>query len=194
MVRERADRKPTKMPNFDYGQAATWFVTICLRNMAELRFGEMREDRLMLNQAGTLIGEAWTANIERYPGASLDAFVVMPNHLHGIVLIGAEPVAPAANLNDIIATFKSVSTAEYGRGVREGMFPPYESSLWQRSYYDRIIRDEVDLERARAYIEGNPFRWIEKYQTAHLTPTEWLRVPIPTAKSSPIHPWRTVSR
>jgi REP element-mobilizing transposase RayT len=158
------------MPSFDYGQAAIWFVTICLRNMADMRFGGVNDGQLMVNQAGMMIGEVWFANIERYSGASLDAFVVMPNLLHGIVLIGTEPGAPAANLNDIVATFKSISSAEYGRGVREGTFPSYESSLWQRSFYDRMIRNETDLDRARAYIEGNPARWIEKFQTTQRTP------------------------
>jgi REP element-mobilizing transposase RayT len=134
--------------------------------MAELRFGDLDVDRIVLNDAGTMVGELWMANVVRHPGAALDAFIVMPNHLHAIVLIGAEPGETTANLNDVVGMFKSLSTAAYGQGVRSGSYPPYEIALWQRSYYDRIIRDAADLERTRAYIEGNQARWIEKYQSA----------------------------
>jgi REP element-mobilizing transposase RayT len=163
-VRDYPERKPTRRPGFDYATPGIYFVTICLRDMSQLRFGYVQDRQIVLTEAGTLIETEWTANIARYPGSQTDALVVMPNHIHAIVMTGADPADPSANLNEIIATFKSVSTAAYGRGVRAGTFPPYEGALWQRSYYDRMIRDDATLERARAYIEGNPARWIDKYR------------------------------
>jgi REP element-mobilizing transposase RayT len=68
------------------------------------------------------------------------------------------------SLSRIIQAFKSISTIEYGRGVKTGAFPPYHRALWQRSYYDRMLRGDRDVERARQYIELNPHRWIERVQ------------------------------
>jgi REP element-mobilizing transposase RayT len=133
----------------------------------EPRFGEVIGDDLRMNRAGDLIANIWESNIERFPGAELDAFVVMPNHLHAILFIGTDPATTQRqNLTRIIQAFKSVSTIEYGRRVKLNEFPPYERALWQRSFYDRMLRDERDLEAARRYIESNPFRWIERLESA----------------------------
>jgi REP element-mobilizing transposase RayT len=166
-VRDHPERKPTRRPRFDYTTPGAYFVTICLQEMSRLRFGEVRSERIVLTEAGELIEAEWGNNIARYPGAESDTHIVMPNHIHAIVMTGTDPNYPPANLNDIIATFKSVSTAAYGCGVRAGTVPPYDGALWQRSYYDRMIHDNATLERARAYIEGNPARWIEKFEERH---------------------------
>jgi REP element-mobilizing transposase RayT len=87
----------------------------------------------------------------------------MPNHIHGIVHIGTAPSRVAnISLTDLVQTFKSLTTVEYARGVRENRYPTYDRVLWQRSFYDRILRDRRSLEAARQYIESNPARWIEK--------------------------------
>jgi REP element-mobilizing transposase RayT len=89
----------------------------------------------------------------------------MPDHIHGIVMLGTEPDIPAEHsLSDVIGAFKSISAVEYGRGVRESGWPPYHGHFWHRSFRDTIIRTERMLEAFRDYIAGNPGRWPEKYE------------------------------
>lgn len=142
-----------------------YFVTICVQHMTS-RFGQIGNGEVRLNDAGEMIASTWGANIERYAAAALDAFVVMPNHLHGIVFLGTDPDTPLAikGLSGIVQSFKSISTVEYARKVREGTCPPFDKVLWQRGYHDRIIRNDRGLDAARAYIEGNPGRWMERME------------------------------
>lgn len=94
-------------------------------------------------------------------------YVVMPNHFHGII----EIVAPLGSahiengLGDIIGAFKSLTTNEYIRGVKQLNWQPFDKKLWQRNYYEHIIRNENDFERIIQYIKNNPFKWI--YDSQH---------------------------
>lgn len=161
---DHPERKPTRLPAWDYASAGGYFITTCLQQR-EPRFGSVIHGAMRLNAAGEMVTATWIANAVRYPGVVLDAFVVMPDHLHAIVYIGAAPSVSEqrAGLSRLMQSFKSITTLEYGRGVRAGLHPPYDRVLWQRSFYDHIVRDDRDLERVRAYIEGNPGRWTEKY-------------------------------
>ena len=144
-----------------------YFVTMCVQGM-EHRFGRVENSKVVLNPAGGLVYRTWIENAKRYPDATLDWFIVMPNHLHAIVIIGADPAERGhpSDLSAIVGSFKSISTVEYGRGVRSGAFSPYDGSLWQRGYYDRVLRDDHDLDRARQYIEANPGRWTERQENS----------------------------
>lgn len=157
-------RRPTRLRVWDYTSAGGYFVTIGLQNR-ERRFGDVIDHVMHLNQAGEMVTSAWIANVERYPDVVLDAFVVMPDHVHAIVAIGTDPSIPepSAGLVRLVQSFKSITTVEYGRGVRAGTYPPYDRVLWQRGFHDHIIRNDRDLDRVRAYIEGNPARWTEKH-------------------------------
>jgi len=154
-------RKPTRIPGFDYATAGTYFVTICLNDRSIHRFGEIESGELALNEAGELISRLWLENIERFPGTTPDEWVVMPDHVHGILHLGTDSSIPTVPLTDMVGTFKSISTLEYGRRVREASFLPFEKTLWQRSFYDRILVTPAALEAARAYIESNPARWLD---------------------------------
>jgi len=156
-------RKPTRLRHFDYASCGMYFVTICVQHM-ESRFGYVVDGEVALNDAGAMIASTWGENIHRYRGSALDAFVVMPNHLHSIVFIGTDPNNPETDtsLNKIVQSFKSISTVEYARDVRAGKYPPFDKVLWQRGYHDRIFRNDRALDGARAYIEGNPGRWMER--------------------------------
>ena len=107
-----------------------------------------------------------------YPGVETDTFVVMPNHIHGIIfLVGAGPracpndagqpqgVAPTMPVPDIIPRFKTLTTKRYTDGVKEEAWTPFAGWLWQRNYYEHIIRNEESLIRIRDYIATNPARW-----------------------------------
>jgi REP element-mobilizing transposase RayT len=133
----------------------------------EPHFGSVENGVLTLNDAGQMVASLWRANIDRYSGAALDAYVVMPNHLHAIVFLGTDPAksGPGTSLVQIVGSFKSSTTVNYIRGVNEGIYSPFDKTLWQRSFYDRMLRDEKTLKAARLYIEGNPGRWEERAES-----------------------------
>ena len=150
-------RKPTRLATFDYASAGVYFVTICTQHR-ESRFGDIEEGEVLLNPAGIMVAEQWEKNSATYPGVEPDLYVVMPDHLHAILFLGTNPdqKSGTTSLNTIIGTFKSLTTLEYGRGVRAGIYPPFDRTLWQRSFHDRIIRSPRELDAARIYIEQNP--------------------------------------
>jgi REP element-mobilizing transposase RayT len=92
---------------------------------------------------------------ERFAGARLDAYVVMPDHFHAIISLRGR----AARLGDVVGAFKSLTTHAYIRGVHEAGWRPFAARLWQRDYYEHVIRGEADRARIRAYIAQNPARW-----------------------------------
>lgn len=130
--------------------------------------GDVRAGRTVPSDLGSIIRDVWEAIPERLPAVRLDAFVLMPNHVHGIVyldspdanaesvLVGAGLALPncPASLPDVVRTFKSISTIEVNRHLRRTGQP-----LWQRNYYERIIRDEDEWNRIRQYIIENPRYW-----------------------------------
>lgn len=143
----RPVRKPTRIPGYDYATAGMYFMTMCVQHR-ESRFGTFEHSAVCLNAAGEMVARVWQENIERYPGAALDLFVVMPDHMHAIVFAGTDPSTSGerVSLLRIVQSFKSLTTVEYAREVTKGIFPSY----------DRILRNQRELDGARAYIEGNP--------------------------------------
>lgn len=158
---DRLIRKSLRARGHDYSDAGRFFVTICVHHM-ETRFGVVDSTSVVLNDAGRCIDALWAGIPDRHASVGLDAYVVMPNHLHGIVVLGMDPMAVAPTLSVIIGQFKSLSTAAYSRGVHAGTYPPFDRSLWQRGFHDHIVRNERSLEELRAYIDGNPARWWER--------------------------------
>ncbi len=151
-------RKRLRARGFDYAEPGTYFVTICVDRM-EHRCGHVQNGGVHLNDAGALIHDMWVRIPGRYANVRLDACVVMPNHLQGILAFTHGESDQTSSLSRVIQSFKSESTLEYGRGVKADRFPRYERALWQRGFHDKILRDDRMLESARLYIEGNPGRW-----------------------------------
>ena len=168
-------RRSIRLAGFDYAQAGSYFVTICTQNR-ECVFGEVVQGQMISNGRGQMVESVWHQLPQHYTRVKADAFVVMPNHVHGIViLVGAGPgacpdrsgqpqgVAPtgAMSLTDVVQRFKSLTTAQYRWGVRKDGWLPFSGRLWQRNYYEHIIRAEDELCRVRQYIADNPLRWAE---------------------------------
>jgi putative transposase len=165
-------RRSLRLKDYDYAQAGAYFVTICTQDRVCL-FGDVTDGAMSLNAAGQLVATLWTDVTVRFPDACLDAFVVMPNHIHGIILlrdtIGAPLVGAqidneattrvAPTIGDIVGAFKSSTTVEYVRAAKAHRWPAFHRRLWQRNYYEHIIRDEPELSRIRRYIDENPARW-----------------------------------
>ncbi len=161
---KRFVRKPLRSPDYDYSSPGMYWVTICVHHM-ECRFGEVTDGLMHLNDAGLIVDSQWQDIPARYPGTALDAHVVMPNHVHGIVFLGTTVEGTPVSLGTIIGEFKSLVTVEYSRGVHEGRFPRYDRALWQRSFQDRIVQTDRRLDELRQYVEGNPGRWQAKLDT-----------------------------
>ena len=140
-----------------------YMVTICVHHM-EPRFGTVIDGQMHLNTAGEIADRHWRNLPRRFSELSLDAYVIMPNHLHGILAIGDDlDGGPHLSLGRIVGAYKSMVSSEYAACVRAEMFPPFDRSLWLRGFQDRIVRDDQMLDTLRHYIQGNPGRWTEKY-------------------------------
>ena len=171
----RHHRRSIRLPAYDYAQAGAYFVTICTQNR-ELTFGEVVKGQMILNDPGQMVESVWRELPQHYPGVEVDTFVLMPNHLHGvIILVGAgsracpdnpgqpQGVSPTGTMSlpDVVHRFKSLTTARYRHGILHGRWPPFPGRLWQRNYYEWIIRDDAELHRVRQYIIDNPAHWEE---------------------------------
>ena len=177
-------RQSIRLPNHDYSSIGAYFVTICARDreclfaeivgatlaVAQLTFAQLTEPVLKLSDVGNIVEDNWLQIPQGYPQAQLDEYVIMPNHFHGIIMIdGTEERATAKRratarvaptLGDVIGGFKSRCVVDYLKHIRKNQLDR-TAKIWQRNYYEHVIRDDDELERARAYIQNNPFRWAE---------------------------------
>lgn len=214
-------RRSLRLQGYDYTQAGAYFVTIVIQDRACL-FGDVVDGRMRLNDAGRMVAAEWDALCARFMNIDRDAFVVMPNHIHGVIIItgtiapdgstvGAALVAArsgtcgqttdaivgaplvgarsttgdivgpplvgaqstgaigatgattraAPTLGKIVGTFKSLTTVTYTRGVKTQRWSPFRGRLWQRNYFEHIVRNEESLHRIRQYIAHNPARWTD---------------------------------
>ena len=161
-------RKPNRLKVYDYSLPGYYFITICTNNMQKL-FGIVKEGKMILNKNGILVYQ----NLIKIPKINkeieLDEYVVMPNHIHSIIINNGEVVdakfasttvdtdRSKMTLSKVIQQFKRACTIDI-KGIT-----PQIDKLWQRSFYDRIIRNEKELYNIRKYIRENPLRWdIEK--------------------------------
>lgn len=157
----RLIRKSLRARGYDYSAGGLYFMTICVHHM-DTRFGSVAPAGVVLSEAGRCIDALWAGIPDRHPEVGLDAYVVMPNHIHGIVVLGTVLECKPPSRSVIVGQFTSLSTAAYGYGVRAGTYPPFDRSLWQRGFHDHIIRNDRSLEELRTYIDGNPARWLER--------------------------------
>ena len=152
-------RRSIHLAHYDYRTAGAYFVTLCAADRAG-PFGTVSGDQMHLAPLGHLVGECWVWLAGQYPYVELDAWTLMPNHLHGIVVIvsriaNAAAAVPARKpLGRLIGAFKTVST----RRVNELRSTP-GAVLWQRDYFEHVVRSEGEMERIRQYIADNALRW-----------------------------------
>lgn len=161
-------RKTTRLRDYDYSQPGFYFITICTQDHRNL-LGEIVDGEMQLNAVGETVECWWQRLPERYH-VQLDCYVVMPNHFHGVVVIPDEDGTGAhidaetgahigAPLQQIVRWFKTMTTNEYLRGVKTHHWRPFEKRLWQRNYYEHVIRGDKDLAAIREYICNNPLKW-----------------------------------
>ena len=181
---DKHHRRSIRLQGTDYSQAGAYFATVCTQNY-ECLFGSIADDKMRLNDAGRMVQMMWEEIPHRFSNALLDASIVMPNHFHGILILtdngrGESCIRPDGDevdpqnegdhkdrpygtlpgtLGRIVQAFKSITTHQYIHGVKQNAWPPFPGKLWQRNYYEHIIRDESSLHHIRQYIMDNPVKW-----------------------------------
>jgi len=153
---ERHHRRSMRLRGYDYSRAATYFVTICTYQR-ECLLGEVVDGRVLLGALGRLVEEQWHAIPGHFDSVSVDAFVAMPNHVHGLIVIGRGGVTPPLRkptLGRIVAYYKYQTTKAVNLFLDAS-----GNRLWQRNYHDRIVRNKRELRAIRQYIRQNPAHW-----------------------------------
>ena len=176
-------RRSIRLKGYDYSQAGAYFITVCAWNK-ECLFGEIKDGEMLLNEYGEIIMKCWDTIPSHFLHVETDEFIVMPNHMHGIVLVNncrgevsppfSEVVAfnsktkkapkqggetpPLRNITfgQIVAYFKYQSAKQINQNRNTPRVP-----VWQRNYYEHIIRDDRELQAIREYTRYNPLKWDE---------------------------------
>ncbi|GJQ53242.1 MAG: hypothetical protein HKUEN02_20890 [Anaerolineaceae bacterium] len=187
---QKHHRRSIRLKGFDYSSEGAYYVTIVAQGR-ECLFGEVVDGEMKLNEAGEMVVKWWNELTNKFPNIELGEFIVMPNHFHGIIFIMAnvgadlrvcpdgERVCPDGeentsiqkgehtgsplriSLSQMIQWFKTMTTNEYIRGVKQSNWKPFIGKVWQRNYYEHIIRNEKELQQKTDYILDNPSRWEE---------------------------------
>lgn len=171
---QKQHRRSIRLNSYDYTQAGSYYITICTYNRESL-FGKILDGHMMLNNLGEVVYDKWLSTESIRHNVTLDSFQIMPNHLHGIVTINnpngkesspgrGDPAGRSYEINErrlkpnslgaIIGQFKSVSAKRINILRRNSSMP-----VWQRNYYEHVIRNEDDLNIVRQYIQNNPLQW-----------------------------------
>lgn len=173
-------RRSLRLKGYDYSQAGIYFVTVCAYGRACL-FGEVESGLMRLNEYGEIVVSEWIKSTELRLEIECGEFVVMPNHFHGVVhIVGAygntpvsrdekkiansrnkdvlpyAPTSPSRNLGAMVRGFKGAASRRINQ-IRNTPGAP----VWQRNYYEHVIRDDADYNRIAEYVANNPQRWLE---------------------------------
>lgn len=179
MDKPNSIRKNLRLPGYDYSLPGGYFVTISAHQRGNV-FGVVEEGQVYLNPIGRMVSECWLETPDRFPSVELDEYILMPDHFHAILFITelnvgaglvpaqgkANEIAPefrattrvAPTLGRIIGAFKSISTNRYIKGIKRYGWPVFDGKLWQRGYYDRVIRSQKELNQIRNYIINNAIK------------------------------------
>ncbi|MBL1216666.1 MAG: transposase [Planctomycetes bacterium] len=162
-------RRSVRLGRYDYSQNGAYFITVCCHGWKCL-LGRIVSGRMVLSSFGRIVSAEWERTEVMRPHVRTDSFVVMPNHVHGIIMIegkrgsrGTLPRAPQSeqfgkptsdSIPTIVRSFKAATTVRINRNRNKPGEP-----FWQRNYYEHVIRDEDELYQIHEYIRTNPIRW-----------------------------------
>jgi REP element-mobilizing transposase RayT len=162
------ERKKTRLKEWDYSSEGYYFVTICVKDRLCV-FGEVKDDEMFLNGLGNIVKKCWEEIPGHFDGVELDEFIVMPNHVHGIVIVKENDSVAVGNryicslqktnrntmlLSKVLGAFKAAVTRDQNRISSEHF-------AWQKSFHDRIVRNQKELEKIQHYIIFNASKWRE---------------------------------
>ncbi len=167
-------RRSIRLKGYDYSQPGLYFVTICTQDRLPL-FGKIKNRQMVLNDAGIMVKNWWNELSNKYPNIELHRHITMPNHFHGIIqIVGADlcvcpdderdgPILQGEHagspLQAMVQWFKTMTTNQYICNVKRFGWGPFKGKLWQRNYYEHIIRDEKSYNLLSEYIVNNPRNW-----------------------------------
>lgn len=173
---QKHHRRSIRLPGYDYTQPGMYYVTLRVDNRAwntrqnpPARMAAIvNGGGVRLTRIGRIVARTWTWLSRHHPYVELDAWVIMPDHLHGIIVILDDdemptPVSKRKPLGRLVGAFKTVSTKALNQ-----LWETSGARFWQRNYYEHIVRDMGDLGRIRAYIANNPRRWLEKQSDTYM--------------------------
>jgi len=164
-------RRSIRLKNYDYSSNGMYFVTICTHDRTPLFHVGATLCGRPANTATQMIIKWLKETENKFPEICLDKFIIMPNHIHFIVGIqgrcadvqgghaGKQGGHAGPPLHRIVEWFKTMTTNEYIRGVKSGLYPPFNKKVWQRDYFERVIRNEAEYQRIWQYIDENPTKW-----------------------------------
>lgn len=186
-ISTKYNRHSLRLTNYDYSNKGLYFITICVENCVSL-FGEVFDGELKLNLFGEIAKEEWLRTDQIRDNVQLHEFIIMPNHIHGIIKILFSKdekksqelnqiKSPSQSIGAIIRGYKGATTKKIreliNNKVNVGLLKndtdivntmDWSKSIWQRSFHDHIIRNKKDYCRIAEYIENNPFLWVyDKY-------------------------------
>ncbi len=160
------NRETTRVQGHDYAGRGTYFVTLVTQNR-DCLFGQVVHEKMYLNTLGLIVQEEWMRSPDMRSELELDRWIVMPNHLHGIVIMtpnrdfgavvgaaGGRPALKSRSLGSFIGGFKAITT----KRINDVRKTP-GARVWQRNYDEHIIDNDEELQRIRKYIEDNPRNW-----------------------------------
>ncbi len=161
LFRKRYRIPSARYPGWDYRWAGAYSVTICTRGRVRC-LGSVEDGEAILSLAGKIVAEEWLKIPGSHPRATLDAWVVMPDHMHGILIFQGDPedrsrdskYLQSQSLGTVVGRFKAEATKRIRGPLRQSDF------AWQPRFHDVVLRTPADLERVRAYIRDNPKNWV----------------------------------
>ena len=170
-------RRSIRLSALDYSQPGAYFVTV-VTQARECLFGEVSDSEMRLNRAGVMVRDIWIRLPCSFSNVSADNSVVMPNHIHAIVEINDVRGSPCGRPSPgrqarrvrrrhrgaVIGAFKSLTTVEYSRGVRKEGWAAFQGRLWQRNYFEHIVRSDESRDRILDYIVDNPGNWTHDHE------------------------------
>jgi len=160
-----------RLKDYDYSASNAYFITLHLHD-CNIDMGKIENNSVDLNETGKLMEKWWLEIPKKFKTVIHDQYKIMPTHLHGIIMLFNDPfwnlnassvgadLCVRPNIKQIIQWFKTISTNDYIKGVKENRLKPFNKKIWQRSFYDRIIRNEKEFELIQEYIFFNPIKWI----------------------------------
>ena len=163
------NRKSLRLPDYDYSQDGLYFITIVTNHRLCL-FGKIVEEKMILNDAGMMINQVCREIPQNMQAVHIDHFIIMPNHFHGIIRTehtakNVDPINPNNQpseilaLGNIVKRFKTLTTHRYIEGAQQSGWPRFTNRLWQRNYYEHVLRNERDCQAIVDYIQANPQNW-----------------------------------
>ena len=153
-------RKSTAIPHYDYSQPGAYFITLCVEKRRPILGKIDSSPQVVLSSIGKIVSDVWYSLPQRFPcldAISQSIFVVVPDHIHGILQITAGGASPSPTLHQILGSFKYITTIETNR-----LLGTPGQKLWQRSAYEHILRNQQDFDEAAGYIAENPARRLER--------------------------------